>query len=243
MKIRPIAITVIALSLLSSAGCRKKTPAAVEEREKWILSLNDSVALYQKQADSVATAMSATREKISEIIGDFDYVSNPREVEGYYIFKGWRQRYPLKQTGLLARITESEGLELIATLSGGHFNEIGVSAGSTTLSSGIVPHDQALNYRAGNLNTVCFTGNKADSIAELVADNESSSVGVVYLNPGKTGAISLPDDEKKMIAATWRLYSLQKSVHNNEKELPRLSGKIAACRRMLESVDSVAGKD
>lgn len=243
MNIKPVATSILILSLLSCAGCRKKTPAAVEEREKWILSLNDSVALYQKQSDSVASLLSETRNRISEIIGDFDYVSNPREVEGYYIYKGWKQRYPLKQTGLLARITESEGLELIATLTGAHFNEIGVSAGSTTLSSEVVPHDQALNYRAGNLNTVCFSGNKADSIAGLISENESSSVNVVYLNPGKTGAISLPEDEKKMIAATWRLYSLQKSVHNNEKELPRLSGKIAACRRMLESADSTTVKD
>lgn len=231
-------IAVVAAALLLLPSCRVKTPEAVKERQNWLLSLNDSIAGYEKQKAEVENQLSEAREKVGAIVGNFDYVNNPRQVEGYYIFNGWKERYPLQKTGLVARVTEDERFELIATLTGAHFNEIGVTAAGETLSSEVVPHDQAFNYRAGNLNTVCFSGARADSVGEFIASHSNSDISVVYLEGKKTGALTLPYDEKKMIALTWELYSAQRRLHSLEKELPCLSGKIAACRRMLEEVDS-----
>ena len=227
-----------AAACLLLPACGVKTPKAVEERQKWLLSLNDYIAAYEKQKVVVEEQLSQAREAVGGIIGSFDYVNNPRQVEGYYIFNGWKDRYPMQKTALVARVTEDEHFELIATLTGAHFNEIGVTAAGETRSSEVVPHDQALNYRAGNLNTVCFSGAKADSIGQLVALNSTAEVTVVYLDGKKTGSLNLPSDEKQMIARTYELYSAQRNLHNLEKELPRLSGKIAACRRMLDENDS-----
>lgn len=221
-----------ALASLLLAGCGLKKPEAVEEREQWLLSLNDSIALYQKQSEEVNASLSELKTRIGEIIGDFDYVSNPREVEGYYIYKGWKGRYPLSQTGVVVRITEDERLEILATLTGGTFNELGASAAGESRTTEVVPYDQALNYRAGGINKVCFSGEKADSVAMLIAENPSADV--IYLEGGKKKSTKLPSDMQGMIAATWRLYSLQKQAHDYEKEIPRLAGKVAACRRMLD---------
>ena len=232
---KSIFTAMLAAAVLGMAGCSPKKPAAAEEREKWLDSLNDSIALYQKQTEEVNAALAASQATVGELIGSFDYVNHAREVEGYHIYQGWQGRYPLMTTGLVARVTESEGLELIATLTGAHFNEIAAMSEGETVQSDVVAHDQALNYRAGNLNTVCFSGNKADSIGALIASHEGASVNIVYLNGNRTGSLTLPADEKRMIAATWRLYNAQKVMHENEKELSRLAGKINACRRILAS--------
>lgn len=230
MKHRHLFIGAAAVLLTGCSGL--KQPKAVEEREQWLLSLNDSIALYQKQSEEVTAALSELRGTIGDVIGDFDYISNPREVEGYHIFRGWKNRYPLSQTGVVARITEDERLELIATLAGGTFNELGVRANGETRTTGIVPHDQALNYRSSGLNKVCFTGEKADSALMLIAVSESPEIS--FIEGGKKKQFKLPTDQHDMLSATWRLYALQKQAHNYEKELPRLAGKVAACRRLLD---------
>ncbi len=231
-------IPLAATTFMLLPACKVKTPDAVKERQNWLLSLNDSIAAYEKQKVVVEAELSEAREKVGAIVGYFDYVNNPRQVEGYYIFNGWKDRYPMQKTALVARVTEDEHFELIATLTGAHFNEIGVTSSGETVSTEVVPHDQALNYRAGNLNTVCFSGAKADSVGEFISSHSTSEITVVYLEGKKTGSLTLPSDEKQMIARTWELYAAQRNLHSLQKELPRLSGKIAACRRMLEDADS-----
>lgn len=231
-----LSIIVAASILLPS--CKVKTPDAVKERQEWHLSLNDSISKFEKQKAEVEKQLLEARDNVGALVGDFDYVTNPRFVEGYYILHGWKERYPMQSTALVARVTEDERFELIATLTGAHFNEIGVTSAGETLSTEIVPNDQAINYRAGNLNTVYFAGAKADSIGQFISQHTTSEITVIYLEGKKTGSLNLPADEKKLISRTWNLYSAQRHLHSLEKELPRLSGKIAACRRMLQEQDS-----
>ena len=228
----------VAASFLSVSSCVGITkPEAAEKREQWVESLNDSIARYKAQADSASEQLNLLRSRIGEMIPDFDHISNAREVEGYYIYKGWSARYPLTSTDLVARISENEGLELIAALSGGVFDRISVSSGGNSVSSAVVPHDQALNYRAGNINTVCFTGAQADSVAAFIAD-ALGAVSVSFIGGAKNASLSLSSSSKEMIAATWRLYAAQKESHSLEKLLPLLSRKVDLCRRMLHENDS-----
>ncbi len=231
-------VAVASMVMILLPACKVKTPPAVEERENWLLSLNDSIAMFEKEKGEVEVKLQEAREKVGIMVGDFDYVKDPRQVEGYYIFKGWKSRYPMQTTALVARVTEDERFELIATLTGAHFNEVGVTSAGETVSTEVVPHDQALNYRAGNLNTVCFSGSSADSVGQFIATRSNDQFLVTYLNGKKTGSLTLPSDEKQMIARTWELYAAQRNLHMLEKELPRLSGKISACRRILDTADS-----
>lgn len=239
MKTRHIFIPLMMSVLICAASCSLKKPKAEEEREQWISSLTDSITKYKAEIESASAALTDSQTEVGEMITNFEHVSNPREVEGYYIYNGWKNRYPLKQTGIVARITEDERFELIAVLSGDHFNQIMISGAGGEVSTSVVPHDQALNYRAGNLNTVCFYGSAADSVGMYISENMPDKLTVTYLDGGKTGSLTLPADEKEMIAATYQLYAAQKESHKLERDLPMLSKKIDTCRRMLEARDSI----
>lgn len=232
-------LTIAALPLLCilMQSCRVKTPKAAEQREAWIESLKDSISLYQKQTEEVRASLEEARRHTAELAEGFEYVKRPREVEGYFIRSGWSARYPLTSTGLIARISEDMRFELIAALTGAHFNEIAVTAAGRTVSSVVVPHDQALNYRAGNLNTVCFSGEQADSLAAFISFTANASVParISYLEGKPVNSITIPADVAAMIASTWRFYEARLATRDLEKELPRLSGKIAACRRLLDA--------
>ena len=240
MKTHHIILSLIAAATLSTGCVRVKKPAAAEEREQWILSLNDSIADYQRQIEDANNELASLNTEVSGLISNFEHVSNPRLVEGYYIYRSWASRYPLTSTGIVARITQDEGFEIIAALTGGHFNQISVTSEGMEATSDIVPHAQALNYRAGNLNTVCFYGEKADSIGSLIHRDPSAAATLVYLNGGKTGSHTLSDAEKEMISATWQLFSSQRSVHSLERKIPMLSRRINVCRQMIEANDSTS---
>lgn len=229
-------VAVVIASVLCSCGT--KTPAAVEERERWLESLNDSIALYQDLQQKGFASLDEQRHSVGALVAQFDYVNNPREVEGYYILRGWKSRYPLSATGVVARVTEYREFELIAALTGAHFNEIAAVSGGVTVASAVVPHDQAVNYRAGNLNRVSFSGEKADSIGAFIAAHSSDGVEIVFLEGKRTGSYRLPADSREMIAKTWRLCEEQKRLYDMEREQKILSGKIAACRRMLDSAST-----
>lgn len=229
---------IVSLLLVLTTSCGLKKPAAVDEREAWLDSLNDSIALYKAQTEKIKENILPAQNKVGQLLGEFDYIQNPREVEGYYMLKGWRGRYPLSSTGLTARVTKDERFEIIATLTGGHFNQIAVVADGETLKSEVVPHDQALNYRAGNLNKVCFYGARTDSLGMAIAKAEGN-VTVLFLEGKENGKCNLANDQKEMVAKTWSLYNSQRELVGLEKELPRLAGKTAVCRRLLESRDSV----
>lgn len=237
-QVRFILLSTVIAALCFTACKKLTTPPAAAERLKWIESLHDSIKIYQKDLEEIETKLTDARNQVGIMVEHFDYVNDPRQVEGYYIFTGWKNRYPLQKTGLVARVTEDERFELIATLTGAYFNEIGVSAAGETVATDVVPHDQALNYRAENLNTVCFTGAKADSVGQFISTHSMDEINVIYLNGNKTGTLTLPSDEKQMVARTWELYAAQRKIHNYEKELRLFSGRIAACRKIIHTVDS-----
>lgn len=236
-----LSLVTILIGFNFSCNRMKKT-AAEEEREKWLLSLNDSIASYKSKIESDGKELDVIRTDIGSMIVNFDHVSNPKLVEGYYIYKGWNTRFPPVQTGITARITQNEGFELIAASTSATFDQIKVNAGGEEAISDVVPHDQALNYRAGSLNRVCFYGNAADSIGILIASHLPDTITLTFINGGKSSNYTIPADQKEMIAATWQLYSSQREAHRLESEIPRLSRQVDACRRMLEANDSIFNK-
>lgn len=230
------AILALATGLIMSGGCAKKNESGKKAAETYQETLKDSIKSLTTEIDSCDMVASSLSDQVNNLLRDFTAVNNSREVEGYTIFNGWEKRYPLKSTGLIARINGGEQLELVAALTGGVFDRISVTADQETLSTAVVPNDQALNYRRDGLTTVMFTGEEADAVARLIADNELNPITVTFLNNGKkTGSWHIPGDYAKMIAMTSMLYSAHKEQNALERKSVLLSEKVKLLRRHLTS--------
>lgn len=223
-----ISFILPAMLLASCAGGNADKEKAKNEYKN---SLADSIAAAEHQIDSCENEIRVLTDNVNTWLRDFTVVDNSREVESYYIFNGWQNRYPLQNTGLVARISNGERLEIIAALKGSTFNSVRVESGDLSAESAVVPHDQALNYRREGLNTVMFSGVQADSVARLIADNELNPVKIVYLENGKIkGNWQMPEDYKKMVSATWMLYSSRSRQIKLEGYMKMLCKKIEILR-------------
>ncbi len=217
-----------ALLLASCAGGNADKEKAKNDYKN---SLADSISAAELRIDSCENEIKELTDNVNNLLRDFMVVDNSREVESYYIFNGWQNRYPLQNTGLVARISSGERLELIAALKGSTFNSIRVESGEEAAESAVVPHDQALNYRREGLNTVMFSGAETDAMAQLIADNELDPVKIIYLENGKVkGSWQMPEDYKKMVSATWMLYSSRSRQIKLEGYMKMLCKKIEILR-------------
>ena len=211
-----------------TAGCRKYDgEKAAAQRNEWHESLSDSISAISTRRNTDSLRLVELRESLAERIGSFTQVSNPREVEPYYIQSRFKTRYPLSSTGIAARMTAGEQAEIIAALSGPRFNAIRLSDGNQSVESDVVPADQALNYTARGLTTVSFTGAKADSICMFVADHQATPLTLTYLQDGARAAqITLNTDQKEWIASTWGVCGAHKEARMLEKRMLSDSRKI-----------------
>lgn len=235
-------IPIIGIVMISGA-CHRRNEAKERiqaEREAWEASLPDSLKAVERQSDSLRQEIETLNQDMERMLPAFDYVNNPREVEGYYIAKEWGSSYPLKSTGLVARLTNGEKLELIAALSGGgHFDRIRVNAGNETAESSAVPYDQALNYRLTNLNIVCFSDSAANSCAKLIADHNGSDIKITFLNAGKqSGTFSYPQKSQSLMAETWNLFDTRCRIRQDEHRIPLLARKTAIITEKIEKLKS-----
>ena len=239
--IRTFAVLGIPVLLATSMGCNRRNEAKERvqaEREKWEASLPDSLKAIERQTDSIKAELQALNNSFEAMVHTFDYVDNPREVEGYYIAGAWKGNYPLKSTGLVARLTKNEKLELIAALAGGaHFDRLRVETNGQTAETSVVPHDQALNYRMSGLNTVCFSDSAATSCAKLIAENNGSDITIVYLEGDRqTGALSYPKQSQSVMMSTWNLYEITSRISRDERMIPMLAKKGAIINQKIESL-------
>lgn len=226
-------LTAAAVILLS--GCTKiKKSDAEYERENWIQSFSDSIQYYQQRSGDITIKLDGINKDIDHMLVDFEKVNNPREVAGYFILKGWSDKIPLRSTGIYARINENEKLELIATLSGATFNTIAVGDGNNTYISETVPHDQAFNYRHSRFNTVYFSGGKADTVCQYIADHYKDKCRLEFLEGNKKTNFIIPENERDMIRKTWELYSKQREARSLQKELLICSKKIDTFHRIQD---------
>lgn len=232
---------LIGIAVMGVVGCAKvKRPQAADEHDAWQESLNDSIAKYQNIVDSINILLPQIHSEIETSLSDFQYVNNPKMVEGYYIVSSWASKYPLTSTGLLARITESETIEISACLSKGRFTHISLSSGGDQYTSPPVSHDQAFNYATSSFDRVCFSGGVADSIADFITSHENQKINVTFIENSATGNFSLPEGEKQMVASTWNLYTKQRMVKELQKNISLYSAKIDACRKILVANDSIS---
>lgn len=226
----------LAIAAMGIAGCKSNNESANRSQADYTRSLDDSIAVITQEIDSCNSAIGTLRNQTDVWLRDFVTVDNPREAGPYIIFHSFRNQYPPKGTGLIARLADNGQFELIASLKGTRFNQITVSGPtpSATASSEVVPYDQALNYMADGLNTVLFTGPKADSIGHLISDNQLNDIKVIYIDNRQVGSWKMPVDTRKMIMASYQLYAGQKETNRLERRIPMLSRKIEILRMHKE---------
>lgn len=231
---------MILLALASLESCKKYSgEKAAEQRNEWIESLKDSINQLESQRRADSIRLDELHTHLSNDIELFTQIANPREVEPYYILSAFKARYPLSSTGIAARMTNSEQIELIAALSGQKFNAIRISSGNQTATSQTVPADQALNYTSGGLTTVAFTGPQADSICMIVKDNQNSPVSLEYLQNGSVAEkINLSDDQKNWIEKTWTVCGSHKEAQLLEKTLLIDSRKIEILKITIDQEEA-----
>lgn len=222
---------VIAGCLVLLTGCGgANTDKSAKAKQDYIESLEDSIRNIQTTIDSCNSQISILREDIESRLPDFVTVANPREVGSYTIMSSWRDKYPLTSTGLIARLDANNRFELVAALSGKPFNRITIQAPDESVSTDVVQADQALNYQTGSLTTVLFTGEVADLVGQLIADNELNPLTVIFDNGSPVSSWKLPAGNSKMISYTYALSKDMKELKRLENQVPMLNEKIKIIR-------------
>ncbi len=226
----------------SSAEQRRKDKTE-RDRHAWREELTDSVEAIRERIASNGEQLRVLTQDLNGMLPSFIKVDNPRHVEGYYILRDFDSNYPLHSTGLAARLTMSEQLELVAALSGGTFTSIRVKTADAGVSSATVPHDGALNYREGGLNTVAFSGPLCDSIGRFIALNDNSRIELEFMEGDRvTGRTTLSDKTKRMVARTWTLSNTRARITQLERSIPLDNRKLESIQARLER-DSVSATE
>lgn len=222
---------------------RSRRVALEESRAAWEQTLRDSLRLYEMRLTATEKELPVMRENFGRQLSEFSLVENAREVEPYYIHTPAKTSYPLKSTGITARLNRSEAPEVIACLKGGNFTSIVISTSAgTSVSSEAVPYDQALNYRAGGLNTVAFIGAQADTLLSFVEAHQNEPLTVTFMNPQKTGHVIVSEAQLRTLRATASLNAARKRLRQAEAEVPALSRKIQRIKERLSDTGD-AGSD
>lgn len=220
------------LMSLGAGGCMKSDEGKPSEVEQFnpTAILDTLIATRHEQSEN-SKRVSMLRARVDSAITHFTQVAKKREVAPYYILTSERRSYPLTSTGIIARITEDMQFELVAALSQQKFDAIRIindNAKGKSVSSVVVPPDQALNYTSNDgLTVVAFSGPLASPLGEFVAENNGSSLSVEYLMNGSlVKTLPIPDTRKQCIASTWQLASSRKLLDSLERRQMFYSRKI-----------------
>lgn len=232
-KVSNLYILIILFAFIASCARIRKSDAEVE-REDWIRGFNDSIEYYQIKSHQLEDELAKLNVEINSALENFEFIKNPKEVSGYYLLQGWKNKIPMTTTGIYARINENEKLELIATLSGGIFDRIGVGTGKPEVYSETVPNDQAFNFRHERFNRVYFEGGKADTLAMYIDQHLKDKIYLEFLGGKKNRNFLIPGNQREMIALTYNLYTLQRQAKSLQKELWICSKKIETFRRIQD---------
>lgn len=198
---------LISTLLLVVASCSNgsKNPSEISNRHsQWVNSLNDSLTAVRQASEENMQLIESLDSVIIELSSQFSKTANSKLVENYIVKKEFINYDTESQTGLIARITENNEFELIATLKGKNFSAIEITNGSESVKSAIVPYDKALNFRTPTANIVAFKDNKVDSIGRFISENRDKPLKLIFLlGKSKQSSIVIPKNQQEMIALTW----------------------------------------
>ena len=223
-----INIVFSALLLLATASCSpdsKKPTDAANKHAQWVNSLSDTLIKVRQEMDDNIMLIASLDSSINKLSSHFTKTSNPKLVENYIITNDFVNYDTESNTGLIARITEDNHFELIATLKGGSFNQIMVSDGQSAVESSVVNYDKALNHKIGSTNIVAFKDAKSDSIGQLINNNEAANLKLKFINNSSSQSVNLSAKQKSMISRTWQYYNAIREKERLERQSLLLSEK------------------
>lgn len=198
-------------------------------------SLNDSIAKYKQEMDSCNAQITTLRDKVGAWLPDFTTVMAPSGKGGYIIYTPAKDSYPLKSTGLVARVNTNGNFELIAGLESKKFDSITVTATGQSASSSTVP--QGGSSSSEGIVSAVFIGDKAKAIGQLIADNELNPISVIFLNGSEEVAkIELNNESAKAISLTYLFFKDNNDMTLLEKKMAILNEKINLIRAHLEKL-------
>ncbi len=229
MRIKEILKSAFLICIVVSGGC-KSGNSRKDAIKEYAFKLESEGKMTVRGIDSCNNAITSLRELQDAMMPEFTTVTKAREAASYIIYTSFKDNYPPKSTGLIARLADNGQFELIASLTGSKFDQITVQAPNASATSDVVPADQALNYTVDGLTTVLFTGQKADEIGKLIADNELNNIKVVYLNGGIKGSWNIPVDTRNMIMNTYELYFSQREINRLERKAQMLNERLRILR-------------
>lgn len=239
---RTLHAILILLLAAGGTGCKKYTgEKAAEQRQQWLSSLRDSISTISKRRQADSIRLDNLRRRLSQEIRNFSEVSNEREVEPYYILRRFRKQYPLVSTGIAARMTKNEQVELVAALADARFDAIRVTSGDESAQTQVVPADQALNYTAAGLTTVAFSGPQADSVCMLVSRHIADPITLEYLQNGKlSNRVNLTSPQKDWIGGTWSVCGAHREARLLENTMLIDSRKLEILKITLNQEETKA---
>ena len=235
---KKIGYLILSLGLLCSCSGKEKKSEAAQHRAAWIESFSDSTAAIRSEMEQINNNIINYQTNINSLLPYFEVIDNPKFVEKYSVYKGWKNYDTGAKTGVLLRLCENSSLEFIATLQGGYFDKITVTVAGETLSSAVVPYDKALNYRIGNTNIVGFKGSEIDSICQLISMNKNSDVKLTCVGKTVQKTIILTKEQKDMIDATYKLWSCNNNINKGNLRLQLLAEKLKIFENRIQQYNS-----
>lgn len=224
-------VALACIALIPACGGNNTVKEKSEKaKTAYTAALEDSIRAVQSEIDSCNSQIDILRENVKNLMSNFTMVTNPREVGGYMIVADWKNKYPLSGTGLVARIDNNRRFELIAA-NGKPFDRITVKSPTSNVTSAVVPNDQALNYRTASLTTVMFSGEEAEAIGQLIADNALNPLTLIFESPSPVNSWKIPLENSKMISLTYALYRDNRELQRLEQRVPMLHEKINLIRQ------------
>ena len=221
------------LGIAALCSCGSKNKEKVSGVEAYKKSLNDSIRACQTEIDSCNEQISILRDKVGSWMHEFVTVTYPSGNGGYIILASAKNLYPMKSSGLIARVSTSGKFELIAALAGKKFDRITVEATGQSASSSIIASGGGAASPQGLVSAI-FVGEKAAAIGKLIADNELNPITVIYEKDGsEVQRIDLSNEYAKVVSMTYLFYQDNYDMKILEKKVPLLNAKIDLIRQHL----------
>ena len=85
-------------------GCNNAKVDGQKAQKEHKQILSDSITAIETEIDSCKNNIATLNDRINQYLPDFVTVANPREVGSYVIYNKMKPLYPLKSTGLAARL-------------------------------------------------------------------------------------------------------------------------------------------